>query len=116
MGTCWSWIAVLIQRQGIWWWWPMGELHYQSRFAATIEGSAIPAQRGLTPETASSWGLGLKGSRLMLPLADGLGRCCGISGRTLTNEDPKHRNSAKNALFCKSELLFTLDRAAPATG
>jgi DNA primase len=71
-------------------------------------------QRGLTPETASSWGLGLNGSRLMLPLADGLGRCCGFSGRTLTGEEPKYRNSANDALFCKSELLFALDRAAPA--
>lgn len=50
----------------------------------------------------------------MLPLADGLGRCCGFSGRTLTGEDPKYRNSANDALFCKSELLFALDRAAPA--
>jgi DNA primase len=71
-------------------------------------------QRGLTPETASAWGLGLNGSRLMLPLADGLGRCCGFSGRTLAGEDPKYRNSANDALFCKSELLFALDRAAPA--
>jgi DNA primase len=71
-------------------------------------------QRGLTPETASAWGLGLNGSRLMLPLRDGLGRCCGFSGRTLTGEDPKYRNSANDALFCKSDLLFALDRAAPA--
>jgi DNA primase len=71
-------------------------------------------QRGLTAETASAWGLGLNGTRLMLPLADGLGRCCGFSGRTLTGEDPKYRNSANDALFCKSELLFALDRAAPA--
>jgi DNA primase len=75
--------------------------------------SAFLEQRGITPETARTWGLCLNGSRLMLPLADGLSRCCGFSGRTLTGEGPKYSNSANDALFCKSELLFALDRAAP---
>jgi DNA primase len=72
------------------------------------------AQRGLTAETAKSWGLGLNGGRLMLPLRDPLGRCVAFSGRSLTGEEPKYRNSANDALFHKAELLFTLDRAAPA--
>lgn len=71
-------------------------------------------QRGLSPDTALAWGLGLNGGRLMLPLRDRAGRCCGFSGRTLSGQEPKYRNSANDALFCKSHLLFGLDRAAEA--
>jgi DNA primase len=77
-------------------------------------GAIALAQRGLTAETAKSWGLGLNGGRLMLPLRDPLGRCVAFSGRSLTGEEPKYRNSANDALFHKAELLFALDRAAPA--
>jgi DNA primase len=70
--------------------------------------------RGLSVETAKAWGLGLNGSRLMLPLRDALGRTCAFSGRSLTGEEPKYRNSANDALFRKQDLLFGLDRAAPA--
>jgi DNA primase len=72
------------------------------------------AQRGLTAETVKNWGLGLNGGRLMLPLRDPLGRCVAFSGRSLTGEEPKYRNSANDALFQKAEMLFALDRAAPA--
>jgi DNA primase len=71
-------------------------------------------ERGLSVETARAWGLGLNGSRLMLPLRDALGRTCAFSGRSLTREEPKYRNSANDALFRKQDLLFGLDRAAPA--
>lgn len=71
-------------------------------------------ERGLSVETARAWGLGLNGSRLMLPLRDALGRTCAFSGRSLTGEEPKYRNSANDALFRKQDLLFGLDRAATA--
>jgi hypothetical protein len=106
------------ERQRLLAWRQEQQEQFHKSLLADLEQSGPAAQflrqRGLTPETSSSWGLGLNGSRLMLPLRDGLGRCCGFSGRTLTGEDPKYRNSANDALFCKSELLFALDRAAPA--
>ena len=71
-------------------------------------------ERGLTPQTAITWGLGLNARRLMLPICDGQGCCCGFSGRTLANEEPKYRNSANDALFCKHQLLFGLHQAAEA--
>ncbi len=71
-------------------------------------------QRGITPETAITWRLGLNGSRLMLPIRDAMGRCCGFSGRSLNGEEPKYRNSSGDLLFQKSQLLFGLDRASDA--
>ena len=71
-------------------------------------------QRGISPETAISWRLGLNASRLMLPIRDGQGRCCGFSGRSLNGEEPKYRNSSADLLFQKSQLLFGLDQAAAA--
>ena len=76
--------------------------------------AAYLRDRGLSEETAKAWGLGLNGNRLMLPLRDALGRTCAFSGRSLTGEEPKYRNSANDALFRKQDLLFGLDRAAPA--
>ncbi|MFN9628718.1 MAG: CHC2 zinc finger domain-containing protein, partial [Cyanobacteriota bacterium] len=58
-------------------------------------------QRGLSDDTAKTWGLGLNGSRLMLPLRDVQGRTRAFSGRSLTGEDPKYLNSANDALFRK---------------
>jgi DNA primase len=69
-------------------------------------------ERGITPDTAITWGLGLNARRLMLPICDFQGRCCGFSGRTLASEEPKYRNSASDALFCKHQLLFGLHHAA----
>ncbi len=71
-------------------------------------------QRGIFPETAIAWRLGLNASRLMLPIRDGQGRCCGFSGRSLNGEEPKYRNSSGDLLFQKSQLLFGLDRATDA--
>jgi DNA primase len=71
-------------------------------------------QRGISPDTAISWRLGLNASRLMLPIRDGQGRCCGFSGRSLNGEEPKYRNSSADLLFQKSQLLFGLDQAAAA--
>jgi DNA primase len=50
----------------------------------------------------------------MLPIADSKGRVRAFSGRTLTGEEPKYRNSATDALFRKQELLFGLHYAAEA--
>ncbi|MEB3183264.1 MAG: CHC2 zinc finger domain-containing protein [Cyanobacteriota bacterium] len=73
--------------------------------------AAFLRQRGIRPETARFWGLGLNGARLMLPIRDGQGRCCGFSGRSIRGEEPKYKNTAGDVLFRKSELLFGLDRA-----
>ena len=71
-------------------------------------------QRGISPETAITWRLGLNARRLMLPIRDAMGRCCGFSGRSLNGEEPKYRNSSGDLLFQKSLLLFGLDRGADA--
>ena len=71
-------------------------------------------QRGISPETAITWRLGLNAQRLMLPIRDGQGRCCGFSGRSLNGEEPKYRNSSGDLLFQKSQLLFGLDWATDA--
>ncbi len=68
--------------------------------------------RSISADTARTWGLGLNGRRLMLPIRDLQGRCCGFSGRSIGEEEPKYKNTAADALFRKSELLFGLDRAA----
>ena len=71
-------------------------------------------QRGISPDTAISWRLGLNAQRLMLPIRDGQGRCCGFSGRSLNGEEPKYRNSSADLLFQKSQLMFGFDQAAAA--
>jgi DNA primase len=81
-----------------------------------VQGPALSylQERGITPDTAIAWGLGLNARRLMLPICDSQGRCCGFSGRTHANEEPKYRNSAGDALFSKHQLLFGLHHAADA--
>jgi DNA primase len=71
-------------------------------------------ERCISADTATAWRLGLNAQRLMLPIRDGQGRCCGFSGRSLNGEEPKYRNSSGDLLFQKSQLLFGLDRAADA--
>jgi DNA primase len=71
-------------------------------------------ERGLLPETAISWQLGLHQGRLMVPICDAQGRCCGFSGRALEGQEPRYRNSPADALFRRSELVFGLHQAAPA--
>ena len=96
--------------------------HQQEEFHQTLladleasgHAAAYLKQRGIQTETAIAWRLGLNVQRLMLPIRDGQGRCCGFSGRSLTGEEPKYRNSAGDLLFQKSQLLFGLDRAADA--
>jgi hypothetical protein len=56
-------------------------------------------QWGISPEAAIAWRLGLNAQRLMLPIRDGQGRCCGFSGRSLNGEEPKYRNSSADLLF-----------------
>jgi DNA primase len=101
----------------------MGQRHdQQRRFHAALvadlarEGTAAAflAQRGLTAATVEAWGLGLNGRRLMLPIRDGQGRCCGFCGRSLGGEEPKYRNTTADVLFRKSELVYGLDMAAAA--
>ncbi len=86
----------------------LGDLQASGPAASYLE------QRGISPETAISWRLGLNAQRLMLPIRDGQGRCCGFSGRSLNGEEPKYRNSSGDLLFQKSLLLFGLDRGADA--
>ncbi|MEB3167969.1 MAG: CHC2 zinc finger domain-containing protein [Synechococcaceae cyanobacterium] len=76
--------------------------------------AAFLRQRGLSAATAEAWGLGLNGQRLMLPIRDNQGRCCGFSGRSIGDEQPKYRNTTADVLFRKSELVFGLDQAADA--
>ena len=75
--------------------------------------AAFLRQRGLSAATAEAWGLGLNGQRLMIPIRDSQGRCCGFSGRSLSGAEPKYRNTTADALFRRSELLYGLDRAGP---
>ncbi|WP_411875642.1 CHC2 zinc finger domain-containing protein, partial [Vulcanococcus limneticus] len=85
-----------------------------SDLGASGTAASYLEQRGISPETAISWRLGLNGSRLMLPIRDAMGRCCGFSGRSLNGEEPKYRNSSGDLLFQKSQLLFGLDKATEA--
>jgi DNA primase len=89
-------------------------------------------QRGLSVETAREWQLGLHQGRLMLPIHDHQGRCCGFSGRLLDlpgdnkpptingssapdhQPPPKYRNSPSDVLFQRNSVLFGLDHAAAA--
>lgn len=85
-----------------------------SNLGAAGTAARYMEQRGILPVTAVAWRLGLNASRLMLPIRDGQGRCCGFSGRSLNGEEPKYRNSSGDLLFQKSQLLFGLDRATDA--
>ncbi|MCE2839467.1 MAG: toprim domain-containing protein, partial [Cyanobium sp. 49614_E6] len=90
------------------------EFHHAllSDLQASCPASLYLQQRGISADTAISWRLGLNASRLMLPIRDGQGRCCGFSGRSLNGEEPKYRNSSADLLFQKSQLLLGLDQAA----
>ncbi|WP_411877268.1 CHC2 zinc finger domain-containing protein [Vulcanococcus limneticus] len=90
------------------------------RFQQNLErqlGKGGPAaellrSRGLSPETARQWQLGFADGRLLIPLNDPSGQCVGFSGRALTGQLPKYRNSAGDLLFQRNGLVFGLDRAA----
>ena len=50
--------------------------------------------------------------RLIFPIRDVQGRVCGFGGRILGDGHPKYLNSRQSALFDKSSVLYTIDRAA----
>ena len=68
--------------------------------------------RGLSPETARRWQLGVAAGRLVIPLNDPAGQCVGFCGRAIGAQQPKYRNSAADLLFQRNGLVFGLDRAA----
>jgi DNA primase len=47
-------------------------------------------------------------ARLMFPIWDTRGDAVGFGGRTLTDQGPKYKNSAENAIYHKSRLLYGL--------
>jgi len=106
------------ERQRLRQWRSQQEEEFHQALVSDLQTSGAAAlylqQRGISPETAIAWRLGLNASRLMLPIRDGQGRCCGFSGRGLNSEEPKYRNSSADLLFQKSQLLFGLDQAAAA--
>ncbi|MGH2343816.1 MAG: DNA primase, partial [Chloroflexota bacterium] len=52
--------------------------------------------------------------RVIFPIRDMQGRVCGFGGRVLSEEKPKYLNSRQSAIFNKSTVLYTIDRAAEA--
>ncbi|WP_411868881.1 DNA primase [Vulcanococcus limneticus] len=68
--------------------------------------------RGLSPETARRWQLGVAAGRLVIPLNDPAGQCVGFCGRAIGAQQPKYRNSAADLLFQRNGVVFGLDRAA----
>jgi len=106
------------ERQRLRQWRSQQEEEFHQALVSDLQTSGAAAlylqQRGISPDTAIAWRLGLNASRLMLPIRDGQGRCCGFSGRSLNGEEPKYRNSSADLLFQKSQLLFGLDQAAAA--
>jgi DNA primase len=48
-------------------------------------------------------------SRLLFPIFDVRGEPVGFGGRTLGNDQPKYKNSAENALYHKSRVLYGLN-------
>ncbi|MEI6617074.1 MAG: CHC2 zinc finger domain-containing protein, partial [Cyanobium sp. ELA507] len=106
------------ERQRLREWRSQQEEEFHQALVSDLQTSGAAAlylqQRGISPDTAIAWRLGLNASRLMLPIRDGQGRCCGFSGRSLNGEEPKYRNSSADLLFQKSQLLFGLDQAAAA--
>jgi DNA primase len=106
------------ERQRLRQWRSHQEEEFHQALVSDLEAAGTAAsyleQRGIFPETAITWRLGLNASRLMLPIRDAMGRSCGFSGRSLNGEEPKYRNSSGDLLFPKSQLLFGLDRATDA--
>ena len=106
------------ERQRLRQWRSRQEEEFHQALLSDLQVSGTAARylelRGISPETAIAWRLGLNARRLMLPIRDAMGRCCGFSGRSLNGEEPKYRNSSGDLLFQKSQLLFGLDRATDA--
>jgi DNA primase len=70
--------------------------------------------RGITPETARTWQLGVAGGRLVIPLNEASGQTVGFCGRATGNQEPKYRNSSGDLLFQRNGVVFGLDQAAEA--
>lgn len=51
--------------------------------------------------------------RIIFPINDHLGRCCGFGGRIFKPQDerPKYYNSKESDFFCKGSMLFGLENA-----
>jgi DNA primase len=78
------------------------------------EGADYLKGRGISPETARTWRLGIAGGRLTIPLNDAAGQTVGFCGRATGNQEPKYRNSSGDLLFQRNGLVFGLDQAAEA--
>jgi DNA primase len=78
------------------------------------EGADYLKGRGISPETARTWQLGIAGGRLTIPLNDASGQTVGFCGRATGNQEPKYRNSTGDLLFQRNGLVFGLDQAAEA--
>jgi DNA primase len=77
-------------------------------------GAEYLRSRGISPETARTWQLGIAGGRLTIPLNDAAGQTVGFCGRAMGNQEPKYRNSTGDLLFQRNGLVFGLDQAAEA--
>ncbi len=76
------------------------------------EGADYLKDRGISPETAHTWQLGVAGGRLTIPLNDASGQTVGFCGRAVGGQEPKYRNSSGDLLFQRNGLVFGLDQAA----
>ncbi|CAK6689954.1 DNA primase [Synechococcus sp. CBW1107] len=76
------------------------------------EGADYLKGRGISPETARTWRLGIAGGRLTIPLNDTSGQTVGFCGRAIGGQEPKYRNSTGDLLFQRNGLVFGLDQAA----
>jgi DNA primase len=77
-------------------------------------GSDYLKGRGINPETARTWRLGIAGGRLTIPLNDASGQTVGFCGRAIGSQEPKYRNSTGDLLFQRNGLVFGLDQASEA--
>ena len=50
-------------------------------------------------------------SRLIFPILDASGRCCGFGGRVIGQGEPKYLNSPESSVYSKSQLLYGLSWA-----
>jgi DNA primase len=77
-------------------------------------GHPYLAQRGISPATAHTFGVGLcrglgfLAGRLVIPIHDHSGQLVAYAGRSITGEQPKYRFPAG---FRKSQVLFNFHRA-----
>lgn len=94
--------------------WLLGYAPDEWRFITTplIEkGAFVPAvSAGLCVENGSQK-YDFFRNRLMIPLFDENRNIVGFTGRSITGQEPKYLNTRETPIFCKSELLFGLNRA-----